>query len=321
MRPARLLFVAAVTTAAFACAPALAAAAPPANDNYLSSVPIALAVEPVTTTVDTTEATTQPDLFNPNRDGQPLGGGAPEPLSCKGVAFGKTVWYDLAPPTNYGLALRATTGFPAVVAVYEWNPTDSKITRLVGCTANAGAEELQLDLDAKKAYTVQVGGVGGAGGPVTLRTEAFPDTDGDGVFDPIDDCPALAGIGNSGCPPKLVANPRLPVSFTGAGVIINRLFVERVPKGAKIVVRCAGCGSQTVRAKRQGTVYLDRFMGRAVAAGKEVSVRVTMAATGNGKYKYGATGILRRWTARAGAIKQQPDRCINAKSSKTERCK
>ena len=73
MRPARLLLVAAVTTAAFAGAPALAAAAPPANDNYLASLPLALnPATPTTTTVDTTEATTQPDTFNPSRDGAPL---------------------------------------------------------------------------------------------------------------------------------------------------------------------------------------------------------------------------------------------------------
>ena len=319
MRPARLL-CAAATTAAFACSPALASAAPPANDNYLSSIPMALN-QTVTTTVDTTEATTQPDLFNPNRDGQPLGGGPVEPPDCKGAPVGKTVWYDLAPTTNFGVALRATAAFGAVLAVYEWNPTDSKLKGLVDCTANATDEDLLLDLEAKKSYTIQVGGVAGAGGALSLKAEFFPDTDADSVYDPIDDCPTLAGVGNSGCPPKLVANPRLPVSFTGTGVLIDKLFVERVPKGAKIVVRCAGCGSQTVRAKRQGTVSLPRFAGRALAAGKELSVRVTMAPSGTGKYRFGATGVIRRWIARAGAIKQQPDRCLNAKTSKIERCK
>ena len=42
--------------------------------------------------MDTTEATTQVDTFNPNRDGQPLGGGDPETTTCNGVSFGKTVW-------------------------------------------------------------------------------------------------------------------------------------------------------------------------------------------------------------------------------------
>src|SRR3954462_3203267 len=69
MRPVRLLFAAALTAAACVSAPALASATPPVNDNYLSSLPVDQVT--FTATTDTTEATTQPDLFNPNRDGPP----------------------------------------------------------------------------------------------------------------------------------------------------------------------------------------------------------------------------------------------------------
>ena len=106
MRSARLLCAAVVTTAALAGTPALAAAAPPANDNYLASLPVDVAE--FTATADTTEATTQPDLFDPSRTGMPLGGGQDEPLSCKGTTFGKTVWYDLAPQVSGGVQIRAT---------------------------------------------------------------------------------------------------------------------------------------------------------------------------------------------------------------------
>jgi hypothetical protein len=323
MRPARVLIVAAVSTAAFACAPALAAAAPPANDNYLASLPLALnPATPTTATVDTTEATTQPDLFNPNRDGQVLGGGDPEPLACKGAAIGKTVWYDLAPATNFGIALRATAAFPAVVAVYEWNPADSKIKRLVDCSANAAADDLLIDLDAKKSYTIQVGGAGGAGGPVTLKMESFQDGDNDGVLDALDKCETVPGVERyGGCPPKLDTNARLSVDYTASGVLIKRLWVEHVPKGAKIVARCGGCGSQTVKAKKSGTVNLTKLMGRAVSAGKTVEVSVTMKAGGTGIYKFGATGRYRKWPIKAGALGATFDRCLNAKSSKIERCK
>src|SRR3954447_6225839 len=142
MRPARLLFAAALTAAACVAAPAAASAAPPVNDNYLSSLPVDQVQ--FTATADTTEATTQADLFNPNRDGQPLGGGAPEPLDCKGTPFGKTVWYDLAPQVSGGVQLRAS-GFQTVVAVYEWNPQDSKISKLVDCSPNAGGDDLPLE--------------------------------------------------------------------------------------------------------------------------------------------------------------------------------
>ena len=40
MRPVRLLFAAALTAAALVAAPAAASAAPPVNDNYLSSLPV-----------------------------------------------------------------------------------------------------------------------------------------------------------------------------------------------------------------------------------------------------------------------------------------
>src|SRR5689334_7297656 len=129
MRPARLLFAAALTAAACACAPAWASAAPPVNDNYLSS----LLVDQVEfrTNVDTSEATTQSDLFNPNRDGQPLGGYEAEPADCNGTSFGKTVWYDLAPRVDGGVQIRANgTGFQTAVAVYEYGD-DSKIIRRV----------------------------------------------------------------------------------------------------------------------------------------------------------------------------------------------
>src|SRR5262245_2161723 len=97
----RIVPVIAAAVAAFVL-PSVAAAAPPPNDNYPASLPVANQPE-LAVTGDTTEATTQTDLFNPNRDGQPLGGAGPEPLNCKGTGFGKTVWYDLAPEDDTGV--------------------------------------------------------------------------------------------------------------------------------------------------------------------------------------------------------------------------
>ena len=300
--------------------PAAALAAPPANDNYLGSTRVPLDPAELSTTVDTTEATTQADLFNPNADGQPLGGGPAEQASCNGVAFGKTVWYDIAPPTNYGLQLRASAPFGVAIAIYEWSPKTSLITKQVACSANATAEDLLPTLDAKKNYTVQVGGVAGAGGPIGLNWTFFPDSDNDGAYDPIDDCPKVPGIGNSGCPPRLNITPRVLFSNTGSGIVLTKLFVERVPKGAKVVAT-AGGRKQTITAKKTGTVTLTKFTGRPIAAGRQIAVKITMKAQhGKGKYRNGATGLYRRWTAKAGGLKSQPDRCLNAKSGKTEKC-
>ena len=94
---------------ALAALPASAAAAPPPNDNYLASTTInrqdgSMANE-YADSVDTTEATTQPDMFNPDKDGLPLGGGDPEPTTCNGgSSFGKTAWWDFRPPSAGGIA-------------------------------------------------------------------------------------------------------------------------------------------------------------------------------------------------------------------------
>ena len=320
MRPVRLLLAAALTAAALVAAPAAASAAPPVNDNYLSSLP----VDEVDFTgmANTTEATTQPDLFNPNRDGQPLGGGAAEPLDCKGTGFGKTVWYDLAPQVSGGLQLRAT-GFQTVVAVYEWNPQDSQIKRLVGCSANASVDDLLLNVKAKKSYTIQVGGVGGAGGAMSLKADFFPDEDGDGILDDQPDkCKDVPGIERfGGCPPELKVVPSVSYDGAAGGVKITRLVVDRVPKGAKVRAKCGGCGTATVKAKRFGRVSISKLVGKTVRAGTKIQLRVTLGKSKKGTYKYGATGSYFEWPVRAGGLGGRKTRCLNVKSHKIERCK
>jgi hypothetical protein len=316
----RLLTAAVVSLSVLAVAPAAALAAPPANDNYLASLPVTPQAENVLQ-VDTTEATTQADTFNPSRDGQPLGGGDPETTACNGVGFGKTVWYDFAPPVNYGVQLRAS-GFAAVVAVYEWNPTNSRITRLVGCEATGN--DLLLDLEGGKNYTIQVGGVAGAGGALTLRMDAFPDSDGDGSLDALDKCKDVPGIDAAGgCPPSLRGRVSPSVSWAPAsgGVRITRLTIDSVPKGAKVTARCGGCGSQTVTAKRQGRVTMSKLVGRTARAGTNVEIKVTMRRTGSGRYKFGATGISFKWPVAADGLGKRKLSCLNVRTGRTERCK
>lgn len=322
MRPVHPLLAAA---AVLLTAPAVAAAAPPANDNYLASSPVN-SLE-FRTSVDTTEATTQPDLFNPNRDGVPLTGGDAEPLDCDGTGFGKTVWYDLAPQVDGGVQIRATAGFQTVVAVYEWDArensnTSSRITRRVACSANAGQDDLLLDVRGKRNYTIQVGGAASAGGPLNLSLDFFPDRDGDGILDALDKCRSVPGIERfGGCPPELRVAPSIAFTGTGNGIIVRRLTVDRVPKGAKVVARCSGCGTHTVKAKRFGRVSINRIVGRRVAAGANVELRITLKRTGKGTYRFGATGAYFKWPIRANGTGQRVTRCLNVKSGKIERCK
>ena len=151
-----------------------ALAAPPVNDNYLASLPVDK-IE-FRSTVDLTEATTQPDIFNPSRDGQPLGGGTTENTVCKGTPFGKTAWFDLTPQSDGAIDVSAAgTGFTPVIVLYEWSQANSQITRMVDCTPVAGGR-LALDVKKGRSYTIQLGGAGGIGGPATLSVDYFADT-------------------------------------------------------------------------------------------------------------------------------------------------
>jgi hypothetical protein len=320
MPPIRPALAALLTGAAFAAAPAAASAAPPPNDNYLASTTIASS--PFSDVQDTTEATTQPDLFNPSAQGQPLGGAGPEGTTCNGQPIGKTIWYDLTPPSAGGVEIQTSAAFDQAVAVYEWNPANSLINRLVQCQNTPGtSEDVILEVKKGKAYTFQVGGVGGAGGQVSFKLDYFPDTDGDTVLDAQDKCKKVPGIEREGgCPPSLrgKVTPSLNFANTGNGIRITRLVVDGVPKGAKVVARAAGGGSQTVKAKRNGRVALSKLVGRTVSSGGNVEIRVTLGRTGTGTYKYGANGAYFKWPVKVGGLGARVNRCIAAGTSKIQ---
>ena len=45
-----------------------------------------------------------------------------------------------------------------------------------------------------------------------------------------------------------------------------------------------------------------------------------MARNGTGTYRFGATGKSQSWRVRAGGIKASPERCLNVRTGKSERC-
>lgn len=309
-------------TAAVLALPATAAAAPPPNDNYLASTTIA--AEEYTDTVDTTEATTQPDLFNPNRDGLPFGGGDPEPTSCGGASpFGKTAWWDFKAPSDGGVELKANGGFDVVVAVYTWSERTSKITRTVRCQNDgAGSEDLLIPRVSEGTnYTIQVGGANNAGGPVKLEFTYFPDTDGDGILDDTPDkCRRQAGIPRfGGCPPELRSTPRVLYQSVGSGLRITGLEIDDVPKGARAEVRCGR--KVTRKATRKGTLKVNGCAGRMIDAGSNIQVRVTLGRTGKGQYKYGAVGKYYRWPVSGGRLGKRKTSCLQPGSRKPTKCR
>jgi hypothetical protein len=313
-----------------AAAPAYAQAAP-LNDNYLAStiMPQAkstgLQESMYIDTEDTTAATTQPDLFNPDRSGLSFGGGGPEPLTCNGVGYGKTIWYDMHPKVPLGLELQAS-GFPTVIAVYQWSPSTSKITRRVGCQAFNGSTQpndflLPFELKKGNAYTVQIGGLdtvpgdpsSAAGGALSFTARFLPDHDGDGVYDPLDACPFLAGVSRfGGCPPTI--SPVLSYSFrgpVGSGLRITRFEINTIPGGSRVEARCS-CGIDEVRnsGSHASSVTIPAFVGATLPFGATVEIWTSKRATRGGMFKHGAIGAYRKLTVGSSGLSQPVKRCL-----------
>lgn len=296
-------------------------AVPPANDAYLASTVMRSAdggfPSSWNATVDTTEATTQGDLFQPDKDGQPLGGGPPEPLLCGGATMGKTVWFDFTPPIDGGVEISAQ-GFDTAVAVYRYDVRTSSIQKLVGCAATPGAGEsfvVPNRVLAGRSYTVQVGGAAGgdgavAGGSLAFRFAFFGDRDGDGVLDAQPDrCPDLPGVSDfGGCPPALQPSVSFNFSRSSGGVRITRFVVGKLPAGASI--RVSG-GGRTVTARASSrSVRVRAFEGVSLGNGSTLAVRATMRKQGDGRYRRGAIGSFYTYKIRGGRVGTRTERCM-----------
>jgi hypothetical protein len=336
--PLRRLLIAAIATAAFIATSAPALATPPLNDNYLQSTKLneeRTAVPAVVTdSVDTTDATTQSDLFNPDPNGQPLGGDGPENTQCNGTVFGKTVWWDFHPKVDGGVEIK-TTGFDNVITVYEWDDSNdansSKITRTVQCQDDSPglAEDMILtdEVQAGRAYTVQVGGVAGpggmiAGGPLSFELDYFADTDGDNVLDAQDSCKRTPGPeAFGGCPPALNVSPLINFDkLPGIGIRIQALSVGHLPKGARVTARCGGCPTATTVAKRSSVTFKS-LIGRIVKKGSKVQIQVTLGHTGKGKFRFGATGSRFTWPVIDGNVRPKVTQCLQVKTNKIQKCR
>jgi DNA-directed RNA polymerase subunit RPC12/RpoP len=170
-------------------------------------------------------------------------------------------------------------------------------------------------------YTIQVGGAGNAGGPLGLAVDWFPDRDGDGEFDAIDDCPSVAGNGKGGCPPELRATPRIRYDGVAGGIRITSLAIDDVPRGARAEVRCRRCGGKvTGRARRAGVLQLRRFVGREVRNGDRIEVRITRPRAKTGRFRFGAIGKYYRWPVTGDGLGDRVSRCTNPGSRRLIKC-
>jgi hypothetical protein len=229
-----------------------AAPAPPINDNYLASLNLnkpgtALnRTETLRDVRDTTAATAQPDIFNP-----PSHGGPPELTGCNGVGEGGTIWYDFYPDANGLVRIRTSATFGTIMAVMPFDPKtllpdNSQRRCAVNQTTMAG--ELFDNVQAGHAYTVQIGGVAGAGGSVEF------------LFDYLV------------APKRLQAEATLTALPLAGGVRVVSLAVS-APRKARVEVRCTrGCHPQATTAR---SVRFPRLGGAVLPDGASLKIYVT----------------------------------------------
>jgi hypothetical protein len=262
--------------------PVAAAAAPPVNDNYLSSASLnspGSRLDRTHTLQDvgrvTTEATVQSDLYNP-----PKSGGLPEITTfdrCRNTAgassYGHTVWYDFYPDVSGLVRIRAS-GYDTVISVFEFDARTGRPNYDTRQCINASAstdEELFASVRGKHSYTVQIGGANDAAGNLAFAFDFLADADRDGVLDSADQCRTLKGRAPTGCPPRLSAEVTLRASPTANGIQLIAVDVT-APRGSRVQVTCPGCGRQ---AKTARTVRFPGLRGTRLSAGSKLRIYVT----------------------------------------------
>jgi hypothetical protein len=234
-------------------APAAAgAAAPPINDNYLSSLNLnqpgsALnRVNTLTDVRDLSAATVQADIFSP-----PQSGGPAEVTGCNGVSETNTIWYDFFPDANGIMRVRTSAGFGTVMALMPYDP--KSLLPDIGhrrCAVNqlSQTQELYDEVKAGTSYTVQIGSIGGAGGSVET------------LFD------YLVKL------KRLHAEATLTAQPLAGGIRILNLLVS-APKKAHVLIRCSrGCSSEAQTAR---TLSFARLRGTVLSSGSALKIYVT----------------------------------------------
>lgn len=286
---------------------AAAADAPPVNDDYLTSLRLedAHSRTPRAALYDVQEAsaaTVQADLLLPEHSG---GGGA-EPTSCDGVAYGRTIWYDIRPDQHGAIRLQSA-GRDGVIALYEWNPRTLHLGTRIRCVNQPGLQdELDAWLDKGKSYTVQLGGVddgtGPAGGQVQFTEQFLDDSDRDEVIDLMDKCVGTKGTSKlKGCLPEVNVVPTLNWRRYDVGVAIRELsVVDHTRRGGRAVAWLSGGRSFTHRLRDGKASFTDNFSGF-LPLRSMLTVVVT---------RPGAIGERFRWSISSSGIGPRQTSCL-----------
>ncbi len=255
MRPRRLVAVVAatlLTVAGMGITASAQAPAPPINDNYLGSLNLNSPGTPLNRAAtlrderDTTAATVQSDILNP-----PSHGGPPELTGCNGTSEGRTIWYDFYPDANGLVRIRTSAEFGTVMAVMPYDPKTllpENDQRRCAVNQTTMAGELFYNVQAGRAYTIQIGGVGEAGGNVEF------------LFDYVVQ------------PKRLQAETTLTAQPLAGGVRVLNLAVS-APRKARVEVRCTrGCRPQAKTARNVG---FPGLRGSVLPSGAALKIYVT----------------------------------------------
>lgn len=259
----RRLQVAMASVAALTILPAVEASAqtPPSNDHYLQ--PVFLNDEgtrfPAPPSVpgyslDTTAATTQQDLFNPNGNGGPGSGGGAEPNQCGQSIYGKTAWTVFFADRPGRIDVSTAGAFDSVIGLIPFRGPSDPAPLLTGAVCTDRLSGFSESFSEPPVvvqglwYGVQVGGYqdpqSGAigGGPMEVKFEyRKPLTvSGDAIL--------------RGAP-------------TSRGVRLRELEVNRVARGARVQVRCRGARCSVTRnAGAASASVFERPVGAADAS-------------------------------------------------------
>jgi hypothetical protein len=240
-----LAMASAATMTASAAAPE-----PPINDNYVDALNLNQPGKPLNRqdtlrdARNTAGATVQSDILSPSP-------GPAELTGCKGVSEGKTIWYDVYPDANGVVRVRTSATFGTVMAVVPYNPKTllpENNQRVCAVNEPTMASELLDNVQAGKAYTVQIGGVDEAGGELEV------------LFDYLVQ------------PKHLQAEATLTAEPLSNGVRVVGLSVG-ANKKARVEVRCTrGCTSQ---AKTAAKVSFPKLRGAVLPSGSALKIYVT----------------------------------------------
>lgn len=255
----------------------------PVNDDYLRSLQLNAPGTRLNSTDtlrddrNTTAATTQSDVFAPQSSG-----GGPEVTFCKGARYGKTIWYDLHPHKNGVLRVR-TSGYDNVISIYPFDPKTLRLRKDQKRCVNEEtlpSEEMLVPVRGGKAYTVQIGGVKDAGGPIRV------------LFDY-----AVERLR------RLRAEATLTAAAEPGGIRLRGLEVS-TSRRTQVTVSCTtGCTRKRKKGSRR--TRFPHVAGTYMPAGSKVRIRVTAPK---------AIGVYIEYRVRSGGFDKRV-RCLNPGSS------